>query len=175
MTIREETRPGISIDILELGNLTHSKYMSEYGIPNRPFVIADGARNWKAMSSWTLDFFKSKYGHIRLKVIKDIGEGRRNESIMTVAEYIDYLKCCKEENPYYLRDWTLEVDFPELLDDYNIPTYIENWLERIPIEENSAWWLWRGWKGWLFIGPKGTGTQPHVDVANSSTNLRKFA
>ena len=160
-----------SIEVLRSIDLTHEKFMSEYGFPNKPVVISDGAWDWKAWSLWTLNFFKSEYGRTRLKVTKNLSEGKTRANIMTVSEYIDYVQHFEEDNPYYLRDWTLEIDFPELLDDYTIPSYFQNWLDRIPIEENRPWWMWKGWKGWIFIGPKRTGTQPHEDVVNSSAWL----
>ncbi len=160
-----------TLDVVRRPDVSPETYLKLYGKPNKPFVIADGAEEWKARSTWNMRFFEERYGDVRLQVTR-IARGRTESAgVKTIAEYADYLRTQNhEKEPLYLRDWVLEEKYPELLSHISVPSYLCNWLDRIPIS-GSRRHFWRGWKGWIFIGPKGTGTELHTDVVKSSAWL----
>jgi len=142
--------------------LSLDEFKHEYLHRNRPVVITDAIESWSARRTWTMDFFRSRYGHLTPRVYHydpkdqftpgDVTEIRLDEYIdnATTRDWQDY--------PYYLRDdWKILLDHSELRNDYAKLPYFFDWFELLPRFMRMPYPR-------LFIGPKGATTPVHIDV-----------
>ncbi len=127
----------------------------------RPVVLTDAINDWKASSSWTFDFFKTRYGNSPVRVHQYEGGPKYQPNKvkqMPLAEYIDGILASDwTEFPYYIRDnWGLLVAHPELAADYKFPKYFFDWYSVLPPFMRLPYPR-------IFIGPKGAVTPLHQD------------
>lgn len=152
--------------------LSVREFVREYRSPGQPVVIADAIDDWKARTTWTFEFFKSRYGKQQVLVYKYRGEKYRHDDSrdMPLGEYIDgVLHCDWESFPYYIRDnWKLLRDFPELANDYRFPSYFFDWFTLLPSFMRLPYPR-------IFIGPKGAVTPLHVDIWGTHAWLSQLA
>src|SRR5437868_6757380 len=55
-------------------NLSFREFRREYLYPRKPVVITGAIENWKARATWTMDYFKSRYGNYDITVYQLGGE-----------------------------------------------------------------------------------------------------
>ncbi|MCY3626990.1 MAG: cupin-like domain-containing protein [Gammaproteobacteria bacterium] len=142
----------------------------------KPVVITDAMENWKAMTKWSFDFFKTHYGadtvYPRYK-IKNTGKSVEIE--VKMADYIDYilspessgLKNLEKKQalyPLYLYTYMPFSYRTELLDDFDDVYFVESWNKFIPRSTTTDFQ-----SGWILIGPKGTVTPLHIDYMDTHT------
>src|SRR5882724_3579232 len=60
--------PGGQIDRRD--KLSRKEFLHEYVLKNRPVVLKDAAKHWKAISKWTPVFFKEQYGDRKVPVFE---------------------------------------------------------------------------------------------------------
>lgn len=124
-----------------------------------PFVLEGYAKNWPAYTNWHPDFFASNYGDISVETTS-CSNGRIK--IFTLSDYFKYyIENPVDQHFYYLKNWVFEKDAPALLNDYSIPTFFKCWTEKMPAESRPK-------LRWLYIGPKGSSSQLHIDIVKSS-------
>jgi len=114
---------GTFTDIERRINLSYEEFASEYLFPKKPVVISGAVRNWPALSTWTPDYFKTRYGSLNLTI-----DGQR----YTMAHFIDRVQSSSPQNPApYLRNEVIDRFLPELLADISpLPRYFfPNWLD----------------------------------------------
>ena len=58
----EEARAQSAGNIDKRENLSSKEFLNEYVLKNRPVVLKDACKDWKAIGKWTPEFFKEKYG-----------------------------------------------------------------------------------------------------------------
>ncbi|QLE49532.1 cupin-like domain-containing protein [Nostoc sp. C057] len=145
-------------------NLSYNEFIQEYVSMGKPVIITDVIQNWKAVTKWTLDFFKSECGTIECAVKEDKDEV---DGLMTIADYIDYITIGNSERRLYLANWFIS-DYPQLLEDYKEPIYFPNWLQRLPRKLLKKYELDNPE---LFIGHKDTSIGLHKDPNNGSAWL----
>ena len=113
-------------------------FYKNYVLPNKPVIISKAVNEWKAFSTWSIDYFKSIAGdtNIRVevspnKVFPPVHEqsikrsGYHHES-MTFGEYID--KITSESlgaYGYYFAQQPVDVLFPQLMNDIKSPDYFK--------------------------------------------------
>lgn len=138
---------------------TSAEFVQHYGALGKPVLIQGIMDEWPAMTRWTPRFFGERYGDVQVTVkrSKDLDDIRT----LSVKEYIDYMETTNDDDPYYLKDWHIENDCPEVMQDYVPPDYFHSWHWRLPKEIRPKW-------KWFYIGPKHTGSRMHVDVMMSS-------
>lgn len=86
--------------------LSYVNFINEYVKPNVPVILMDAAKNWKAMNSFTPEFFKKNYGYKEASI-----QGKK----YSLAEYIDLMLESTEENPApYPCKFDIDVRFSEL-------------------------------------------------------------
>ena len=100
-------------------------------LKNRPVVLKDAAQDWKAISKWTPQFFKEKYGSKTVPVF----ERKRSVTLkdtVPLRDYIDEITASNfSDRAKYLFSLRIPKEFPELLGDLEPrPTYWDpNWLD----------------------------------------------
>jgi len=138
-------------------NLTFQEFAENYLYPNRPVVLTDTTKGWRALSLWNADFFTRKFGERQVVMAKE-----KKFFKSTVREFIEYSKTFTEvhigkrvENrPYYLRNVIVGKSFPELLGDFSVHEFfMPNWLERWPLKQLFP--LAESSSSELFVGPPG--------------------
>src|SRR6516165_11696079 len=57
-------------------NLSYEAFIREYVKGKRPVIITDGAKDWPALKTWNLEYFKARYGDVVLpgksKLVRDM-------------------------------------------------------------------------------------------------------
>ena len=145
-------------------NLSYDEFVQKYASAGKPVIITDVMKNWKASTKWTLDFFKSEYGDLKIDV-RDL----KNQTYisMTLADYLDYMTAGDTNRLLYMEPWQI-FGHPKLREDYKVPVYFPNWLERLP--EKLIGKYFPGYS-YIFIGPKNTSIGLHRDDYNTSAWL----
>lgn len=139
--------------------------MEEYVLQDRPVMIKGAAKKWPAFTQWPSDAFVNLCGNADVVIKK--GANKDITKPCSLATYLDYIKTTQDKEPYYLVDWSFSRQFPELMQDYDVPLYFENWLRRIPHAEllrEQFDYLLR----WIYIGAKHSGSSMHQDIVGTS-------
>lgn len=111
--------------------LSRKEFLNEYILKNRPVVLKDAAREWKAISKWTPAFFRERYGEKKVPVFERTRAVTVKDSI-PMSDYVDEITSSTFQNKAkYLFSLKIAKEFPELLEDLMPrPTYWDpNWLE----------------------------------------------
>ncbi|HXW54946.1 MAG TPA: cupin-like domain-containing protein [Candidatus Cybelea sp.] len=128
---------GVSSSVVRRNRPSYSEFAHEFLYPRQPLIITGGLDNWKALTRWTPQFFKAKYGSVRLDVenqpytLGGFLPEKKDGSPLTLGEFIDLVVASSEANPApYLRNVHLEKFLPELSADVQpVPDYFQpNWL-----------------------------------------------
>jgi histone arginine demethylase JMJD6 len=131
-------------------NLSYDEFARKYLKPLRPVILTDAIRDWKAMSRWTPEFFKSNYGSMVVTV-----EDRQYK----MADFIDLVLKSNEQAPApYLRNECISELFPELFADLKPepPYFFPNWLMDRFYPEKMNRTLHRLSAHEIYIGGEGT-------------------
>lgn len=139
-------------------NISVEEFRDRYAIPNVPVVLEGLADEWPARALWTFDFFKEHYGAHDVTIYT--GERKTKPRIMKLGSYLEYMHGTRDENPDYLSRWCL-ADFPELAAQYQRPPHFPCWSDHLPSEVRPTW-------KWLYMGPRGSGSELHRDFLGSS-------
>lgn len=144
-------------------NLSRSEFLEKYYAANRPVIITDIMKGWKALSLWSPEYFREQCG----EMIVEITAGREadkqyevnlqeHKALIRFADYIDAVVNGGASNDYYLvaNNFFFKQEAAKLLyDDFEqFPEYLDN---RQVSECGSLW-----------FGPAGSITPLHHDVMN---------
>ncbi|WP_317106222.1 cupin-like domain-containing protein [Chroococcidiopsis sp. SAG 2025] len=146
-------------------NLSYDEFIREYASVGKPVIITDAMKDWQALTKWNLNFFRSKYGTAKVRIIdcKD-----KTSFSMNLADYIDYMAARDRERLLYIDGWRI-YPYPELFEDYKVPVYFPNWLERLPKKLLEKYYQLDNRE--LFIGSKDTSIGLHEDPVSQSAWL----
>jgi histone arginine demethylase JMJD6 len=103
--------------------LSYKEFIRDHVRGKRPVIITDAATNWPALSKWTPDFFKERFGSIDVNV-----EGDKQP----LGTFMDEVKASRFDRPgRYAYSMSIPRQFPSLLEDINPhPAYwYPNWLD----------------------------------------------
>ncbi len=161
--------------------LSYEVFAREYLYANKPVVITDALREWKALKRWSPEFFKKEFGQMKFTLNEDLKgkagyKGNGGSGVeYTMDSFIDRVLSSTEENPApYYRNQVLYELFPSLKDDIQpLPEYfLPNWLPDHYMVKYVGEVLNRGSKLELYIGGKG-GAFPvlHYDGAGTHAFL----
>ena len=115
----------ITQNVMEIdrrSNLSYEDFRRDYLFPHKPVVLSGALDKWAAMTKWTPDYFKKKYGSMKLTI-----DGKD----YSMAEFVDLVDSSTDEKPApYLRNAIIDRFLPELLPDIQpLPSYFSpNWL-----------------------------------------------
>jgi hypothetical protein len=144
------------------GNLSYMEFSETYLYPNKPVIVTDALREWRALSRWSPEFFRTEFGDMEF-TINDAEYGQPEYAAgadrqFTMRQFIDCVMKSTEESPApYFRNKIFCELFPSLKHDIEpLPQYIfPNWLpERFALKRVSAF-LNRGAAIEVYIGGRG--------------------
>jgi hypothetical protein len=113
-------------------------FYNHYVLPGKPVVISGAINEWSAVSSWSIDHFKSIAGNTEIRVEisptnyfppvhdKPVNLSSSRIEKMTFGQYIDRITSerPKSENCYFAQQ-PLDVLFPQLTNDIKLPDYFK--------------------------------------------------
>jgi len=160
MTATDRGQKGPQVE--RRANLSYDEFAEQYLYANRPVIVTDALRGWRAVERWTPQFFKQEFGDMRFTLTDDLkkkvyGEGSGPVEY-EMAEFIDQVLQSTERNPApYLRNKILNELFPSLKNDIEpLPPYIRpNWLPERYLVKRVREQLNRGAAIELYIGGAG--------------------
>jgi hypothetical protein len=178
-----ERRKGLSSECV------YRDYLTRGGIP---VIVTDATKSWKALSTWSLDFFKQNYGSET--VVPGIGIYGKSRRVMKIADFLDYVelptakrrgfwidletKRPREERPednaapLYLHDQNLFLTHSNLLEDVTPnPDCIDDWLALLPEDLQRLLQSTRYYQRGLLIGPKDSVSNLHYDFLDTHAYL----
>ena len=155
----------MKIQIERRANLSYAEFTENYLYANRPVVITDAMRQWKAVGRWTPEFFKQEFGSMKFSLDDDLkrkaGYKENGGAVeYEMAPFIDRVLESTEQNPApYFRNKVLYELFPSLKQDIEpLPDYFQpNWLPDRYLVKHVGEPLNRGAAIELYIGGKGGG------------------
>lgn len=125
----------------------------------RPVLLRGLTDDWPARSKWSFDYFDRHFGHLTVRTFR--GGSTDVAEVATLSNYLERLQSADGEPKPYLSNWEFDLDCPSLREDYQSPPVFDR-LERCLPESLRPRWRW------IFLGPAGSGSALHVDVAQSS-------
>ncbi|HVW83944.1 MAG TPA: cupin-like domain-containing protein [Bryobacteraceae bacterium] len=111
--------------------LSRKEFLHEYVLKNRPVVLKDAARDWKALSKWTPEFFREHYGLKKVPVFERKRAVTLKDTVL-LKDYVDEISSSTFNNKAkYLFSLRIQKDFPELLKDLEPRPALwdPNWLD----------------------------------------------
>lgn len=167
----------MKMEIERRANLSYGEFAKNYLYANRPVVITDAMRQWKAVGRWTPDFFKQEFGSMKFTIDDDLKRkagykenGGNTDYVM--AQFIDRVLQSTDEDPApYFRNKILYDLFPSLKQDIEpLPEYfLPNWLPDHYLVKHVGQTLNRGAAIELYIGGKG-GAFPVLHYDGAATH-----
>lgn len=139
-------------NIQRVAGLSKKEFGNEFVKKNLPAIITDYADSWPAKSKWTLDFFRSTYGHLDVPVFsKNFSKpGKKYMAAEQTMKFGDYLSLI-EAGPteYRLFLFNIFKHAPELKADFARPEIMDGFLMQFPL---------------MFFGGGGSNVQLHFDI-----------
>jgi hypothetical protein len=144
--------------------LSRNEFLDNYYALNRPVVMTGAMDNWPAMTKWTADELKRRFGDRTVSVQANRNSDPNFEinsaklrSEMTFGEFVDITETAGETNNYYItanNSGKNKDALKELWDDIVLfPEYLRD-------DDPSN-------RGFFWFGPKGTVTPLHHDLTNN--------
>ncbi|KAF2075258.1 hypothetical protein CYY_003434 [Polysphondylium violaceum] len=133
-------------------NLSWEDFTANYLVPNKPVIISDAAKDWKA-KNWTRESLIEKCGDVKLYVNSGV--------FMNVKEFFNYSANVQEEMPMYLFDHYYGEKVPEILDEYTASFYFREDFFSVLGDKRPSF-------RWLLAGPARSGASFHKDPNHTS-------
>lgn len=144
-----------SID--RVGTLTRDVFERDFLASERPVILTHGLSNWKALSEWSPEYFRSTLGAKRVQMISaETGSFSYETGTIVDPLEMDFgtavdLICNPGRKLHYICQRPMHTEFPELADDFDTPDLIP--------EEVIALNMW--------FGSSGNVTPLHFDPMNN--------
>ncbi|MCT7957751.1 cupin-like domain-containing protein [Laspinema palackyanum] len=140
------------------------EFLERFYIRNKPVIFTDLMDNWKALSLWTPQYFKEKYGHVTVGAQFNRESNQqyewcrdKHQKMVLFGEFVDQVLQGGETNDYYIGAYNGNFSregFKGLLDDIELfPEYLTDTKEA----NNTSFWF----------GPGGAITPLHFDPLNT--------
>ena len=173
----------MKFEIEHRANLSYSEFSEKYLYANKPVVVTDAIRQWKAVTRWTPEFFKREFGDMKFTINEDlkriVGYKDGNGAVeYTMARFIDRVLESTDESPApYFRNRILYDLFPSLKQDIEpLPEYfLPNWRPERYLVKYVSEVLNRGAAIELYTGSKGSAFPVlHYDGAGTHAFLMQI-
>lgn len=160
-TARQATTHG---KVPRIPKLSRQTFLDNYYALNRPVVMTGAMDDWPAMTRWTAEELKRRFGDrvVSVQANRDNDANYELNSAtlrteMTFGEFVDITETISETNNYYITANNSET---------NRETLKDLWKDIIPFPEylrddDPAN------RGFFWFGPKGTVTPLHHDLTNN--------
>lgn len=143
---------------------TRRDFTRDYLSRGRPVILEGVAQDWPALSRWTPEYFRTRFGSrkVSIEIWADEAPGASAESHfshevkqMPLAEYLDLIAANDTGKRYYLAQSAVTDVAPELLEDLRDLPYYPAWIRKLvqPVL--------------MFFGPEGTVTPFHYDPTHN--------
>jgi hypothetical protein len=144
-----------SIDRRE--KLSYEQFAQEYLYANKPVIVTDALRDWKALRRWTPEFFKKEFASLKFSLDdnskgKAAYKGQGTGAVeYTMDRFIDRVLSSTEADPApYFRNQVLYELFPSLKEDIEpLPEYMVKYVREV-LNRGAALELYIGGKGGAF-------------------------
>ena len=156
--------PKIKADQVErIERPNRDTFYKDYVLPNKPVIISGAINEWKAISLWSVDYFKSIAGNTNIDVevspnrifppIHEQSMKRLDDyKSMTFGQYIDRITSeSLVAEGYYFAQQPVDVFFPQLMNDIKSPDYFK--------EKSLSTNIWFAGAGYI--------TPLHYDLAHN--------
>jgi hypothetical protein len=148
--------------IARVRGIGRREFYREFIKGDRPVILEGAIGDWRALTDWTWDFFRTKYGQTKVTCGRCFDKSWKT----TFAEYFDYVERLKRGQtdepehgpPYYMEGWYFRRVAPELDRDWSMPeVFGTDWFEYLPDK-------WDPKGTGILIGPAGCFTKLHYDL-----------
>lgn len=131
-------------------------YGSDFKYANSPYII----RKWDKEKIIDWDYLKIFYGEKKVVAYRTFN--RNDSRIFTIREYIEYTtRNTNDTRPYYILDWFIEKNCPEVIYNYEVPFLFKSWLDYIPNFIRPYFLA-------FYIGAKNSASPLHLDIMGTS-------
>ena len=150
------------VDVVE--SIAPEEFRRNYYIPNKPLVIRDLAKGWKAYSKWDWDYFKQLVGNQKVGIYNNVKSDAYTpintaDDYTTFGQYIDMVKSGPAEWRIFL--FNIFDHAPELTNDFSWPEHLmKGFVKKYPM---------------LFVGGQGSITHMHFYIDLSHILHTQFA
>lgn len=154
---------GYAEDFAKVRDVTPDAFYKQYFFANRPIVLQGLMKGWKALETWTPEYFAEKFGDSEVEITSGRNSDPRYEDNFTrhrshvrMRDYVQMLLSGGETNDFYLvaKNYLLtRKEFEPLFEDFACP---EGFMNPDGMRNQVKLWL----------GPKGTITPLHHDACN---------
>jgi cupin-like protein len=173
----------------------HQRFLTGIG---KPVILTDALTSWPALSRWSFDLFKTRYGSDSVTPRTWLGrDGMKFVKLMKLGDFLDYLDAPDGPGPGLWIDrktlqpslgpaetsgyplylaWNVFALHPELLDDVDLtPKFVEDLLAFLPeawrkIMDGATKYFTAG----VMIGPKNAQIGLHYDFLESHAYLAQI-
>lgn len=147
-----------------VARLTHRAFIERAYAPNRPIVLTDMMRDWKALERWTWPYLRKVAGHAEVSVMEHRETARHYDLNVnhlsqptTLGEFISWIERVKHSNARYMVARNNGLTSPGLRVLQRDLGFFGGVLDRKRLDGFAFLW----------VGPGGTVTPLHHDTANN--------
>jgi len=142
--------------------LLPGQFAVEFLQPSLPVVFTDLTAAWPARQKWTIEHFKTRYGHLRVPVVSNNyskpGRGYMEpDRVISLKEYLEIIESGPTDLRIFL--WNIFRVAPELRADFALPTIMDGFVNELPF---------------MFFGGQGAKVALHYDIDMSHVFLNQI-
>lgn len=155
-TIRENAEHNQEIDRLEI--IDRDTFYNHYQANNRPVILTGMIDHWHIYQHWTPEYFKEQWGDQVVQYTRLSEDKVRFHEEKSLGEFVDIITHLEHANDYYLSYGNYEFNQKPLAS-----MFAE--IDKLPelLNPNAPELI----SGQVFLGPNGTLTDLHFDLANA--------
>jgi len=139
-------------DIEKVEGLSSDEFFTSFASREKPVVLKDFSKSWKARQKWTPQYFIEKYGDNDVQVYngnfsKPGATYMSKAQVMKFSDYLNSILYTGRDLRMFL--YNIISKAPELKEDIELPKLMKGFSKRFLF---------------MFFGPKGAVTQIHYDI-----------
>ncbi len=155
-----------------LESMSYDEFLHEHVIPGLPVLLVD--HNQSLTERWNIAYFQERIARdeevcVNIFTTPFADEPTRSAPIklweaLALMRQRDSINLGPMDERYYIVDWEFGQRVPELLADYEVPSWFNMDLsEQLGLNQTAL--------QWIYFGEEGTGSSSHTDVLDSSAWL----